>query len=743
MNIDTVKRLFDAKLTVFPCRYKRKEPLGKWGHRTPADNTIEEFNKLPQNIGVVLGAISDGIVDIDLDRLSAVKIAPYFLPNTGWVFGRKTKPNSHHIYRVPMSGSRVDFKSKHIASRLGGKGTVCEYRADGCYTVFPPSLHDETGEDIEFFRFDKIGESTRERLLDALNWIFASSVVAELYKEGSRQDIIMALSGMLLVGGKSPESVRKMVDAICDVTGDKEHKQRLGALEATHAKFQKGESITQYSHLCDLIGTEPVREVAKALRLSIKGEEKKSQRGSFTEDDTSDRGIARLFAKWVKDRLIHVSEAGRFYLYEDGIWKSDDRKNARTLKLFGEFVQEEKNRVRLNTENIDTKRCLEDVKFLLKNDAHKATLNALEQTVPLVRMDIDKLDAHDHLLALRNGVYNLKDGTFEPSRPEHYITQRSKVSYDPKAECPKFKAFLNLIFKDDEDLRRYVQGIMGYMLTGYTDRQEFYILYGVKQNGKSTLMPVIEHILGSLSGGASSSTIFEGDGTDTRAQNDLAQMRGKRLVVAQEKQSRFRLNSPLLKEITGDKTTRVMAKYQNPYDMPVKFKLVIVTNLKPNINFMDEALKRRIRFIPFDYIIPDEMRVKDYDAILLQEEASGILNFILEGTRTYMTGEIQEPQAVKNARDDYFMEQNKVACFLKDRTIQEPGRSVGKGQLYKEYLSWCEDEMEEPYNQRLFKKSMMDLGFDEHRTNSEKQWLGLALMTDLGENIRFFSTKNK
>src|SRR5262249_29262847 len=162
------------------------------------------------------------------------------------------------------------------------------------------------------------------------------------------------------------------------------------------------------------------------------------------------------------------------------------------------------------------------------------------------------------------------------------------------------------------------------------------------------------------------------------------------------------------KEITGDKTTRVMAKYQNPYDMPVKFKLVIVTNLKPNINFMDEALKRRIRFIPFDYIIPYEMRVKDYDAILLREEASGILNFILEGTRAYMAGEIQEPQAVKNARDDYFMEQNKVACFLKDRTIQEPDRSVGKGQLYKEYLSWCEDKMEEPYNQRLFKKSMMD-----------------------------------
>ena len=43
---------------------------------------------LPQNISLLLGSPSQGLIDIDLDCDEAVRGASHFLPQTGWVSGR-------------------------------------------------------------------------------------------------------------------------------------------------------------------------------------------------------------------------------------------------------------------------------------------------------------------------------------------------------------------------------------------------------------------------------------------------------------------------------------------------------------------------------------------------------------------------------------------------------------------------------------------------------------------------------
>jgi hypothetical protein len=56
------------------------------------------------NIGVVLGDASKGIVDVDIDRPSALPLAEFFLPKTGMIFGRKSERNAHWIYRCADAG---------------------------------------------------------------------------------------------------------------------------------------------------------------------------------------------------------------------------------------------------------------------------------------------------------------------------------------------------------------------------------------------------------------------------------------------------------------------------------------------------------------------------------------------------------------------------------------------------------------------------------------------------------------
>src|SRR5262249_20789517 len=58
----------------------------------------EFFLNEPQNVGVLLGEPSGGLIDIDLDCREAVELAASLLPHTGAVFGRSSKRRSHHVY---------------------------------------------------------------------------------------------------------------------------------------------------------------------------------------------------------------------------------------------------------------------------------------------------------------------------------------------------------------------------------------------------------------------------------------------------------------------------------------------------------------------------------------------------------------------------------------------------------------------------------------------------------------------
>jgi len=115
------------KIAVIPVLPASKAPVVKgWTNRCVEDNDPAEHDD-DSNIGVVLGKNSNGIVDIDLDTPAAVQLVPYFLPETGWKFGRETARNSHWIYRVNGNpGDRVQIK---LCDEM-----FAEYRANGCMT---------------------------------------------------------------------------------------------------------------------------------------------------------------------------------------------------------------------------------------------------------------------------------------------------------------------------------------------------------------------------------------------------------------------------------------------------------------------------------------------------------------------------------------------------------------------------------------------------------------------------------
>src|SRR5688500_18051556 len=89
-------------MCVIPVPHMSKNPgIESWPDLRISESDLPTyFNCRPQNIGLLLGDPSGGIVDVDLDHPAALSLADRFLPVTPAIFGRPGKPRSHRIYRV-------------------------------------------------------------------------------------------------------------------------------------------------------------------------------------------------------------------------------------------------------------------------------------------------------------------------------------------------------------------------------------------------------------------------------------------------------------------------------------------------------------------------------------------------------------------------------------------------------------------------------------------------------------------
>ena len=188
-----------------PARSKAPNMEGWQNFRCDEDGLGHHFNGEDQNVGVLLGNPSGGLVDVDLDCTEAVALAAAFLPDTDTKFGRKSKRASHWLYVSPGAATR-QFK-------LATDCMVVELRSTGGQTVFPGSVH-PTGEEIQWER----GCDGDPAMVDAseltqhVNELAAAAVVLRCWpKEGGRHDAVLALTGSLLRNGclHGPAEIRR------------------------------------------------------------------------------------------------------------------------------------------------------------------------------------------------------------------------------------------------------------------------------------------------------------------------------------------------------------------------------------------------------------------------------------------------------------------------------------------------------------------------------------------------------
>jgi putative DNA primase/helicase len=214
------------------------------------------------------------------------------------------------------------------------------------------------------------------------------------------------------------------------------------------------------------------------------------------------------------------------------------------------------------------------------------------------------------------------------------------------------------------DVITFVQTVAGWALTGDTSEQTMFILFGSGANGKSTFLNTIMYLLGDYAIATPTETFMRKNGDQNT--NDIARLRGTRFVTTTEAEQGRRLSEPLIKQITGNDRMTARILYGEFFNFLPTFKIFMATNHKPVIKGTDHGIWRRIKLIPFTTRIPEEKQDKRLED-KLRAEASGILNWLLEGTRLWRREGLKAPAAILNATDEYRGEMDVIGNSIKEK----------------------------------------------------------------------------
>lgn len=345
------------------------------------------------------------------------------------------------------------------------------------------------------------------------------------------------------------------------------------------------------------------------------------------------------------------------------------------------------------------------------------------RSVPSVYAKAAEFDNRPHLLSFRNGTVDLRTGKLSPHRKEDMITYCLHIEFDADAGCPRWDQFLAEIMPGMPDMPGYLQRLIGYGITGLTDEQCFGVLWGKGANGKSVFLDVLTTVFRILCKTTPFSTFEEKQSGGIP--NDIAALRGSRLVMASEGESGKPMSEAVLKRVTGKDMIAARFLRQEFFEFKPSFLLLLATNHKPRFRGQDEGLWRRVKMIPFKRFFDKHERDHTLTA-KLEAEAKGIAAWAVRGAVEWYANGLQDPAHITDASQEYKETSSALAGFFPGVLEPHDGSTMPGADAYNSYRDWCEAEglqQKEVWSRRAFYEAM-----EEHKVTRKKTNKGIALV---------------
>lgn len=442
--------------------------------------------------------------------------------------------------------------------------------------------------------------------------------------------------------------------------------------------------------------------------------------GNAARGESGHRGQVRLalrLAEAYGSRLMFVGGIG--WLVWDGHRWAVDEKDAAKMAVLDVLR-------RALAESLDDKELRSDVRKCESSSGISGVLD-IASALPSLRAAVADLDAEPHLLNFPNGTLDLRTRQLRPHDPADRITRVTRGAYDPEADRTTWDAFLAAVLPDAE-VRSYFQRVVGQSAYGRVREHLFAVLTGSGSNGKGTTYGAITNALGDYATVINPELLMgseRGSGGP-----EMMVLLGARLVIGSETEEGRQLDAALMKRLTGGDQLTARRLYHEPVKWTPSHQLVYVTNHLPRVRGNDPAVWRRVRVIPFDVVVSDDVRDQTLPE-RLELSAGAIATWVVQGWFDYEDlGGMNEPATVRRATEEYQTASDAVKRFIQSECVTGPYVHATTRSLYQSWTIWASADGADPLKETPFAKELDRLGYAAKRTSAGMIRQGLGLRVD-------------
>lgn len=445
--------------------------------------------------------------------------------------------------------------------------------------------------------------------------------------------------------------------------------------------------------------------------------------GSFWEEnELTARGVAQeLTTRQLEEAKTLLSNAGQ-QMSDSG---AED--------VMAEATSKKKGLAQLEAGQLDALDQLEAAQayrnFVTTRRTSKNISATLKEAAPILQVAVSELDEDAYLLNTPDGSYDLRTGARKNHDPADLLTKQTSLAPTQEGARIWLEA-LDVFFQADPELIGYVQRICGLAVIGRVMVEALVIAYGDGRNGKSTFWNTIARVLGTYAGTISADALTVGVRRNVKP--ELAEARGKRLLIAAETEEGMRLSTSNVKQLASTDQITAEKKYKDPFSFTPSHTLVLYTNHLPRVGAMDTGIWRRLIVIPFEAKIEGNADIKNYADYLYEHAGGAVLAWVMEGARAIHADDyhLDPPRQVIEASNAYRDDNDWFSQFLEDQCETGEGLSERAGDLYQTYRAWAQATSGWARPMIDFNAATEQAGYVRKKTKTGIRVFGLAIKSE-------------
>ena len=323
----------------------------------------------------------------------------------------------------------------------------------------------------------------------------------------------------------------------------------------------------------------------------------------------------------------------------------------------------------------------------------------LEKTYNIRYFDTD--DGRRAIIDMSQPSFNMRVARFEDTQSlmlQHKAPMPIATTDD---EPTLWLSLIDEYMMHDPDRIAYFKKVLAYMMAPYNYNQALLYFIGSGRNGKSTVIKVLQDILGPYAIRMNAELLNANPSHSFKKDDALAASEGRSLLIFNEIDERMVASTQNIKDLTeggrdeyGNKVmTVVRPAYSRSYDVNISGTPLIIANSLINMGEWSNLapIFRRLVLVSFDYIIQKEdptilnRLAQEYPKI----QAWLYLNYFAH--KGVLIKDEPKPQAFEDLFVQYYEDSDLIKMFWREciEETHNPSDTILRGNIYKMYETFC------------------------------------------------------